>query len=156
MMTQEEGGKDYSKSKLIRLLKFILPVTDTVENENFFIRKNNILYATPLLLILILIESSDILFALDSIPAIFSITTNLFIAYSSNIFAIIGLRSLYFLLSKLNTMFKGLKYGVGLVLMFTGIKLLLLYFNIVISMVVSLLIIMIILLFSILFSLIFE
>lgn len=152
----EENRKDYTKSKLIKILKCLIPVTDKIENDRFFVRENNILHATPLFLILVLIESSDIIFALDSIPAIFSITTNGTIVYLSNICAIIGLRSLYFILSRLNTMFKGMKYGVGCILIFTGIKLLLLYFNISISTVVSLLIIFIILLLSILFSLIFQ
>ena len=138
-----------------KFLKGIIPFTDEIEGEYFFIRKNNKLYATPLFLILLLIESSDIIFAMDSIPAIFSITTNAVIVYLSNIFAIIGLRSLYFILSKLNSMFKGIKYGVGCILIFTGIKLLLLFFNITIPTLLSLIIIVIILLISVLLSLVF-
>ena len=90
---------------------------------------------------------------MDSIPAIFSITTNPYIVYSSNIFAILGLRSLYFLLAKLNSMFKYIKYGVAFILMFTGVKLFIAFFGITISTMVSLLVIAIILLVSILFSL---
>ena len=126
-------------------------------NENIRKRKLlkiNITIYTPLLLILVLIESSDIIFALDSIPAIFSITTNPYIVYASNIFAILGLRSLYFLLAKLNSMFSYIKYGVAFILMFTGIKLFVAFWGINISTVVSLLVIAIILLSSILFSLI--
>ena len=127
--------------------------TDDLYGECFFVRKNGVLHATPLLLILVLIESSDIIFAMDSIPAIFSITTNPYIVYSSNIFAILGLRSLYFLLAKLNSMFKYIKYGVAFILMFTGVKLFIAFFGITISTMVSLLVIAIILLVSILFSL---
>lgn len=156
MIFNIDSERDFTKSKLISILKLIIPVSNSVSGENFFVKKNNVLYATPLLLILILIESSDLIFALDSIPAIFSITTDPIIVYSSNIFAILGLRSLYFLLAKLNTMFKSIKYGIGFVLIFTGIKLFVSYFNMVIPTLVSLLIIFIILLTSILFSLIFD
>lgn len=153
ILFNKEDEVDFSKSKILNLLKHILPVTEELHKEKFFIRKNGILYATPLLLILILIESSDIIFALDSIPAIFSITTNPYIVYSSNIFAILGLRSLYFLLAKLNSMFVYIKYGVAFILMFTGIKLFIAFWGIIISTTVSLLVIAIILLSSIFFSL---
>ena len=145
---------DFSNNKLLNLIKYIIPVTNELYEEKFFVRKKGILYATPLLLILVLIETSDIIFALDSIPAIFSITTNPYIVYSSNIFAILGLRSLYFLLAKLNSMFSYIKYGVAFILMFTGIKLFIAFYAINISTIISLLVISIILLVSILFSLI--
>lgn len=145
---------DFSKSGILNLMKYIIPVTNELHEEKFFLRKDGILYATPLLVILVLIESSDIIFALDSIPAIFSITTNPYIVYSSNIFAILGLRSLYFLLAKLNSMFSYIKYGVAFILMFTGIKLFIAFYAINISTIISLLVITIILLGSILFSLI--
>lgn len=145
---------DFSNSKILNLMKHVIPITNELHAEKFFLRKNGILYATPLFLILVLIESSDIIFALDSIPAIFSITTNPYIVYSSNIFAILGLRSLYFLLAKLNSMFSYIKYGVAFILMFTGIKLFIAFYAINISTIVSLLVITIILLSSILFSLI--
>lgn len=145
---------DFSKSGILNLMKYIIPVTKELHEEKFFLKKDGILYATPLLLILVLVESSDIIFALDSIPAIFSITTNPYIVYSSNIFAILGLRSLYFLLAKLNSMFSYIKYGVAFILMFTGIKLFIAFYAINISTIISLLVITIILLGSILFSLI--
>lgn len=145
---------DFSKSGILNLMKYIIPVTKELQEEKFFLKKDGILYATPLLLILVLVESSDIIFALDSIPAIFSITTNPYIVYSSNIFAILGLRSLYFLLAKLNSMFSYIKYGVAFILMFTGIKLFIAFYAINISTIISLLVITIILLGSILFSLI--
>lgn len=138
----------------IKILRKIVPITEKLDDEHFFLKVNGVTYATPLFLILVLIESSDIIFALDSIPSIFSITTNPYIVYCSNIFAILGLRSLYFLLAKLNSMFIYIKYGIACILMFTGIKLFISFFNINISIVISLLVISIILLVSILFSLI--
>ncbi|MFP3036710.1 MAG: TerC family protein [Arsenophonus sp. ER-LPS3-MAG3] len=91
----------------------------------FFIRQQGVLFATPLILVLILIEISDIIFALDSIPAMFSITMNLFIILTSNLFAIIGLRSMYFLLSGIIEKFSMIKYGVSMILIFISIKMLL-------------------------------
>lgn len=112
--------------------------------------------ATPLLAVLIIIEVSDIFFAIDSIPAIFSITTDPFTVYVSNICAIICLRSMYFMLSRLSKRFKYMKFGVILILIFTGIKLSILYFGIEISVVTSILVILILLLSSILASFIFP
>ena len=155
MIKEEDKSTNYSDKKIVKFLKGIIPFTDEIEGEYFFIRKNTKLYATPLFLILLLIESSDIIFAMDSIPAIFSITTNVVIVYLSNIFAIIGLRSLYFILSKLNSMFKGIQYGVGCILIFTGIKLLLIFFNITIPTLLSLIVIVVILFLSILLSFVF-
>ncbi len=119
----KENDVSYEDSKLIKFLKKMIPVTKELHGEKFFIRKNNVLHATPLFALLFLIEGSDIIFAIDSIPAIFAITTNPFIIYSSNILAILGLRNLYFLLEKLHSTFEYVKYGVGIVLVFTGIKL---------------------------------
>ena len=154
ILLNKEEEVDFSKSKILNIMKHFIPVTNELNKENFFVKINGVLHATPLLLILVLIESSDIIFALDSIPAIFSITTNPYIVYSSNIFAILGLRSMYFLLAKLNSMFNHIKYGVAFILMFTGIKLFIAFWGINISTVVSLLVIAIILLSSVLFSLI--
>ncbi|WP_195263114.1 TerC/Alx family metal homeostasis membrane protein [Clostridium sp. 1001275B_160808_H3] len=156
MIFHDDNNIDFNKNPVIKIFKKIMPVHDKLAGHNFFIRINRKLYATPLFIILIIIESSDVLFALDSIPAIFSITQDPFIVYTSNIFAIICLRSMYYILNRLNSMFKFMKYGVALILMFTGIKLLVLYFNIEISVSISILIILIILLCSILFSLIFS
>lgn len=137
-----------------RMLKKVIPITDEMHGEKFFVKRNKILYGTPLLAVLVVIEFSDILFAIDSIPAIFSITTDTFIVYTSNIFAILGLRSMYYILAKMNDIFKYMKYGVGLILMFTGWKLMALFFHLDISVANSVLIIMIIMLTSILLSLI--
>jgi tellurite resistance protein TerC len=123
IMINKEDDVSFENSKLINILKKIIPVTEDLHGEKFFIRINNVLHATPLFALLFLIEGSDVLFAIDSIPAIFAITTDPLIVYSSNILAILGLRNLYFLLEKLHSTFQYVKYGVGLILVFTGIKL---------------------------------
>lgn len=119
----KENDVSFENSKLIMLLKKIMPVTKELYEEKFFVRIDNVLHATPLFALLFLIEGSDLIFAIDSIPAIFAITTDPFIIYSSNILAILGLRNLYFLLEQLHSTFEYVKYGVGVVLIFTGIKL---------------------------------
>lgn len=123
IILNKEEDVSFENSKLIKLLKKMIPVTKELHEEKFFVRINNVLYATPLFALLFLIEGSDLLFAIDSIPAIFAITTNPFIIYTSNILAILGLRNLYFLLEKLHSTFEYVKYGVGVILIFTGIKL---------------------------------
>lgn len=138
MMCKHNENVNFKESRIIKLLNKIIPVTDNLEEQKFFVRKNKILYATPLFAVLILIEFSDIIFAIDSIPAIFSITTDPFIVYTSNIFAILGLRSMYFALNKLHEKFKYVKYGVALILTFTGIKLSALMFHIKIPIEISL------------------
>lgn len=155
MLFKEDDGKDFKNSKVIKVLGKIIPVTDQLEGQRFFVRKNKILYATPLFAILILIEFTDILFAIDSIPAIFSITTDTLIVYSSNIFAIIGLRNLYFVLEMLHDKFQYVKYGVALILTFTGVKLLLLVFHLNVPIELSLATIFLILAGSIVASLLF-
>lgn len=154
MVLKKEESADYQNSIFFKGLKKIIPVTDELSGEKFFIRKNRILYATPLFAILVIVEGSDILFAIDSIPAIFSITTNPFLVYTSNIFAILGLRAMYFLLQKLHNKFEYVKYGVALILVFTGIKLAVLFFHIEISLPVSLAVIFLTLILSIIFSMI--
>lgn len=139
-------------SKILKLLGKIIPVSGSMEGDRFFVRKKNILYATPLFAVLILIEFTDIIFAVDSIPAIFSITTDPFIVYTSNIFAILGLRSMYFVLGNLHEKFKYVKYGVALILTFTGIKLSLLMVHVKIPVELSLVVIITILAASILTS----
>lgn len=156
MMFKNEEVEDYSDNKLFKILNKFIPVSDKLDGEKFFTRKNNILYATPLFAILVLVEGSDILFAIDSIPAIFSITTDSFIVYTSNLFAILGLRNMYFLLEKLHHAFQFVKYGVALILTFTGIKLSVLFFHIEIPLVTSLVTIASILGLSILASVIFK
>lgn len=156
MLVKDEEVKDFKNNGLMRLLRRFVKVTDKLEGERFFVRKNGILYATPLLAILILIEGSDVVFAIDSIPAIFSVSTNPVIVYSSNIFAILGLRNMYFLLERMDNAFRFVKHGVAFILMFTGIKLLLLLLHVEIPIVVSLLVICGILTGSVLASLLFK
>jgi tellurite resistance protein TerC len=156
MMIKEDSSANYEGSKIVGAVDKLIPVTNRLYGEKFFVRINRVLYATPLFAIVVLIEASDILFAIDSIPAIFSITTNPFIVYTSNIFAILGLRSLYFVLERLNNCFCYVKYGVGLVLAFTGVKLLILFFDIEISLPVSLGLIFTTLSMSIIVSILFP
>ncbi len=136
-------------SRLIKVIGRLIPVSDSLEGDRFFVRKNKVLYATPLLAVLIVIEFTDIIFAVDSIPAIFSITLDPFIVYTSNIFAIMGLRSMYFVLGNLHEKFKYVKYGVALILTFTGLKLALLMFDVQIPVGLSLAVIISILTISI-------
>ena len=113
---------DPDKNPLIRLLKRFLPVTPTIEGQRFFLRRDGRLYATPLFIALAFIEVTDIIFAVDSVPAIFAITKEPLIVYTSNVFAILGLRAMYFLLAGVVHRFRMLKYGLGLILVFVGLK----------------------------------
>lgn len=117
-----EKAPDPGSNPLIKLVKRFFPITPNLHGQNFFVRKAGILYATPLLLALVFIEFSDIIFAIDSVPAIFAITKEPLIVFTSNIFAILGLRSLYFLLAGVVDKFRYLKYGLGLILIFVGLK----------------------------------
>lgn len=112
------------KNPLLIWMRKHLRITDKFHGERFFIRKNNLLYVTPLFVVLILIEASDVIFAVDSIPAIFVITHDPFIIYTSNIFAIMGLRAMYFMLAKMHELFEFLTYGVAFILIFIGFKML--------------------------------
>ena len=111
------------KNPLLRLFRRYIPVTDDLVGGRFFVRRDR-LYATPLLLVLLVVETTDLIFAVDSIPAVLSITLDTFIVYTSNIFAILGLRSMFFALSSLLDIFKYLHYGISGVLVFVGIKML--------------------------------
>jgi tellurite resistance protein TerC len=113
---------DPEKNPVIKLFKKFFKVTPNVEGQKFFIRKEGILYATPLFIALLFIEVSDIIFAVDSVPAIFAITKEPLIVFTSNVFAILGLRAMYFMLAGVVNKFKYLKYGLGLVLVFVGLK----------------------------------
>ncbi|MDQ7817726.1 MAG: TerC family protein [Melioribacteraceae bacterium] len=110
------------KNPVIKLLRKLLPVTTAIEGQKFFLRKEGITYATPLFICLVFVEITDIIFAVDSVPAIFAITKEPLIVFTSNIFAILGLRALYFLLAGVVNKFRYLKYGLGLVLIFVGLK----------------------------------
>jgi tellurite resistance protein TerC len=113
------------RNPLVRLTRRLIPVTADYHGQSFFVRQGGRLVATPLLLVLLLVESTDLVFAVDSIPAIFAITSDPFIVYTSNVFAILGLRSLYFLLAGVVEKFYYLKLGLSVVLAFVGVKMLL-------------------------------
>jgi tellurite resistance protein TerC len=110
------------RNPLIRLIRRALPVWPQIEGDAFWLRRDGIVYATPLFVALVLIEFSDIIFAIDSVPAIFALTNEPLIVYTSNIFAILGLRAMYFLLASAVQYFRYLKYGLGIVLVFVGLK----------------------------------
>ena len=127
LLSEEEKEIQPEKNPILRLLRRWVPVTDTYEEGKFFIRRPN-LHATPLLVVLIIIETTDLIFATDSIPAVLAITLNAFIVYTSNIFAILGLRSMYFALAGMMEIFHFLHYGLSLVLIFIGGKMLVSHF----------------------------
>lgn len=110
------------QNPLVKLLRRIMPVTNGYEGDKFFVRRAGVLMATPLFLVLLIVESTDLIFAVDSIPAIFAVTQDPFIVYTSNVFAILGLRSLYFLLAGVIDKFHYLKLGLSAVLTFVGVK----------------------------------
>lgn len=124
MAKQDEHGIDTESNPVIRALGKVMPITNKYHGNHFTIIENGKRVATPLLVVLLMVESSDVIFAVDSIPAIFGITTDPFIVYTSNIFAILGLRSLYFLLAGVIDKFHYLKLGLSVVLGFVGIKML--------------------------------
>jgi tellurite resistance protein TerC len=122
---EDDASPDLSKNFTVRLTRRLFPMTDEYSGNHFFVRKNKKMLATPLFLVLMVINFTDILFAVDSIPAILAISTDTFIVYTSNIFAILGLRSIYFALSGMMHLFRFLKYGLAIILCFVGLKMLL-------------------------------
>ncbi|MDU1058952.1 MAG: TerC family protein [Leclercia adecarboxylata] len=128
MALAKEDETGIGEKPLVRWIRGHLRMTDTIENEHFFVRKNGLLFATPLLLVLIMVELSDVIFAVDSIPAIFAVTTDPFIVLTSNLFAILGLRAMYFLLAGVAERFTMLKYGLSVILVFIGIKMMIVDF----------------------------
>jgi tellurite resistance protein TerC len=148
------GGEEEiepEKNLLVRLARRLYPVVPHIRNDRFFVTKSGVRHATPLLLTVLVVESSDVIFAIDSIPAIFAVTRDPFIVYTSNIFAIMGLRALFFLLSGATELFEYLKFGISLILAFVGVKMLIVDF-IHIPNYISLLIIIVILSLSIIMS----
>jgi len=122
LFEKEEDEYDPNSNMLIRGFKKVFPVTDDMSKPHFFVKKNKILYATPFFIALLVIEASDLIFAVDSIPAVLSVSKDPFIVYTSNIFAILGLRALYFALSGIMDYFHYLKYALAGILTFIGIK----------------------------------
>ncbi|CAN5549423.1 TerC family protein [soil metagenome] len=125
MFTGSEDIPHPEKNPVLNLFKKYFPVTNKVENDSFFIRNAGKVIATPLFVVLLLVETTDLIFATDSIPAILAISRDPFIVYTSNAFAILGLRSLYFALEGTMQKISGLKYGLGTILVFVGVKMLL-------------------------------
>ena len=122
MLIQRNEHIDPSKSKTLKLFRRFVPTTDEYEGQKFLTRRNGVLMATPLLAVLVLVEVTDIIFAVDSIPAIFAVTQEPFLVFASNALAILGLRAMYFLLADLIHRFVYLKLGLSLVLVWVGIK----------------------------------
>jgi tellurite resistance protein TerC len=156
-----DSNPDPEKNIVIRLAKKFYPVSPDLDGQNFTTHWNGGLALTPLALVLLMVETTDLVFALDSIPAIFAVTTNPFIIFTSNVFAILGLRSLYFVLAGAIGYFRYLKYGLSLVLVFIGVKMLLapsknhpMWFQVKIPISTSLIVVASIILISILLSLI--
>jgi tellurite resistance protein TerC len=125
MVTAGAEHVDPSTNPVLRVMRRVIPVTEQFEGQKFFTRRDGKLWATPLFAALVVVETSDIMFAIDSVPAILAITQDTFIVFTSNAFAIMGLRSLYFLLAGLIDRFEYLKYGLAALLAFAGLKMLL-------------------------------
>lgn len=125
MVVKKEEEIHPEDNPVVRWFKKFMKVTPDFRGDKFFVRENSVLVATPLFVVLLLVEISDLIFAVDSIPAIFAVTKDPFIVYTSNVFAIMGLRSLYFALAGVMDKFHYLKIGLGFVLTFVGVKMLL-------------------------------
>jgi len=128
MVFSKDEKVEPNKNPIVRLFKKYFPVKDNYVEDKFFVAENAKKFATPLFIVLIIIETTDLVFAFDSIPAILSITQDPFIVFTSNAFAILGLRSLYFALANFMDKFKYLKFGLALVLIFIGVKMLIVEF----------------------------
>jgi len=124
ILLEKETEVHPEKNPVLKLFQRFVPLTSRYRGKRFFVRDDGRIKATPLMLVLVVVEATDVVFAVDSIPAVFGVTQNAFIVFTSNIFAILGLRALYFLLAGLMNRFRYLSYGLGLVLVFVGAKML--------------------------------
>jgi len=124
LLRQEDQEIHPEANPVLRVFRKLFPVTKDYEDGKFFVRRNAVRYATPLAVVLLLVETTDVLFAADSIPAVLAVTREPFIVYTSNVFAILGLRSLYFALAGMMERFHLLHYGLSLILIFIGVKML--------------------------------
>jgi tellurite resistance protein TerC len=154
--TQNDEGVHPEKNPIVNVFRRIMPVTADFQGQAFLLRANGAWTATPLLVVLLVVETTDVVFALDSIPAIFAITTNPFIVFTSNVFAILGLRALYFLLAGVMGTFRYLKTGLSFILGFVGVKMIIGIIDIQIPILVSLGVIVIVLTVSIVASIIVQ
>ena len=125
MLRDDDEDRDFGSSFPARLVRRFVPVTEHLDRARFFVRRDGKLYATPLFVALIMVELTDVVFAVDSIPAILAVTRDPFLVFTSNAFAILGLRSLYFAVAGLMSMFRYLRYSLVLILAFVGVKMLL-------------------------------
>jgi tellurite resistance protein TerC len=155
MAFEQDEEFDAEKNIVMRTARRLLRVTNRYDEQRFFTVENGVTVATPLLLVLIMVEFTDLVFAVDSIPAIFAVTTDPFLVYTSNVFAILGLRSMYFLLSGIVHKFVYLKYGLSVILTFVGTKMVIVDFYHV-PILVSLAVIVVTLAFSIIISLMYP
>ena len=153
MIVKREEEIHPERNPVVSWFKKLMPVTPEYRGDKFFVRENGIRMATPLFVVLLLVEFTDLIFAVDSIPAIFAVTKDPFIVYTSNVFAILGLRSLYFALAGVMDKFHYLKIGLGVVLSFVGVKMLLAHTAYKIDTLVSLGVIVLILATSVVWSL---
>ncbi len=126
MLVFSKHKPDLEKTPILRWLRGHMKITNKYHGEKFFVLKEGVRYATPMFVVLVLVEVTDLIFAVDSIPAIFAVTSDPFIVFTSNIFAILGLRAMFFLLADMAERFHLLKYGLAIILMFIGVKMLLL------------------------------
>lgn len=156
MIVKRETEIHPEQNPLVRWFKRLMPVTSDYRGSRFFVRENGVLMATPLFIVLLLIEFTDLIFAVDSIPAIFAVTKDPFIVYTSNVFAILGLRSLYFALAGVMHKFHYLKVGLGIVLTFVGVKMILAHTAWKIDTLVSLGVIVVVLTASVLASMLWP
>ena len=152
MMMSDDEGVHPEKNPVLRLAKRFFPVTHEFHGQKFTVQVNGRTALTPLALVLLMVETTDLIFAVDSIPAIFGVTERPFVVFTSNVFAILGLRSLYFVLAGAIGYFKYLKVGLSVVLIFIGAKMLAGYFGVKINTELSLLIVALVILASIAFS----
>jgi len=155
MITSQDKEVNPEKNPIINLVNRFMKVTKTYEGDRFFVKKEGIWFATPLFIVVLVVETTDVVFAADSIPAILAITTDSFIVYTSNVFALLGLRSLYFALAGLMTLFHYINYGLAVILSFIGIKLLISGFY-EIDVKFALLFVAIVLIMSVIISVIFP
>jgi len=155
MLTSGEIKIDPDKNPLIRGFRKFFPVTDTFEGDQFFVLKDGKRWITPLFLVVVIIETTDLIFAVDSIPAILAISEDAFIVYTSNVFAIMGLRSLYFALAGIEKKFHYLKYALSAILIFVGVKMCIVDW-IKVPVEISLILIAFVLMISVLLSFIFP
>lgn len=154
-LADKDKKPDLEKNPVVKLFRRLIPVTENYEGNKFLVKRNAKWVATPLLIVLILIETTDLIFAVDSIPAILAITNDTFIVYTSNVFAILGLRSLYFALAGIIHLFRFLHYGLAAILVFVGAKMVIVdFYKVPVSY--SLVIILLILVTSIVSSLVIK